>query len=119
MVMSSFMPKWKRFFLKIFPFLFRKCPHGNIGWRTMYMCYCMINSSDGSKWSNAIALRINKEKWIPVKEYIQTICDCGKKSNISKCKFLWSIVKCWGCDKRIDNNKDHHEPKSNIKILEI
>lgn len=74
MVLGQLMPRRERWMFKLFPFLFERCPHGNRGRKKkMTACYCMIGSSDGSKWSFAIALKINN-KWLAVQE----IKDCEK-----------------------------------------
>jgi hypothetical protein len=76
MVLSQRRSTRDRWMFKLFPFLYERCPHGNIGRKQkMSACYCMAHSSNGSKWSFAIALKINN-KWIAVQE-IKDCEDCG------------------------------------------
>lgn len=90
--MSMRMTNRTRFLHELFPFLFERCPHNNIiRNRKNNCCYCMISSSDGSKWSFAIALKLN-HKWLAVQE-IDECKKCKKPFPVHEMRF----GTCYNC----------------------
>ena len=86
MAMSKVMSRKTRFLYKYFPFLFEKCPHNNITRKKKFNhCYCMISSSDGSKWSFAIAIKLNN-KWLALRE-IENCKKCKKPFSVYPMRF--------------------------------
>lgn len=56
-------PAWRRFLLKVAPFLFKQCPEENFHWRWDRLCYCR-SGQYSSDWHGGIYDFKTKMEWV-------------------------------------------------------